>query len=274
MGVNDIKKNVVWGGGEIRTHDAFKGHNAFQERRLKPLGHPTFSLYVIIKSMKGQSGQSLVEVIIGAAIAGIFILGAGNLLSISNIGSSQNKEYQTATFLAQELAENISTYANTKWYCAPSGSCAGTRGFYNLNKGSSNKYYLINAPLEWRSGEETVSISSQDYNRYFFLENICRLSDGTIFSVQSGSCSGGSTEDTSTQKATIIIKWTMTGKNYNFTLSQYITRTRNAAIIQTDWSGGAGQSGPYADLTKYDSATGMADGGSSGIKGVIKISGF
>lgn len=220
-------------------------------------------------------GQSLIEVIIGATIAGVFILGASQLLSISNIGSYRNKEYQTATFLAQELAENISIYANAKWYCAPVGSCAATKGIYNLSKGAGNKYYLINAPLEWRSGEETVNISGLSYNRYFFAENICRSSDGAIAGVQSGAgCASGTAEDPSTQKTTIIVKWVASGQNYDLKLGQYITRTRNMAIIQTDWSGGGGQFGLYADVTKYDTATGMADGGASGVKGIIKINGF
>ncbi len=224
--------------------------------------------------MNRQSGQSLIEVIIGATIAGIFILGASNLLSISSLGNARNKERQTATFLVQELAENLSIYAESKWFCVSSGSCAATRGFYNLNKGSANKYYLIGTPLEWRSGEEAISISNISYTRHFFLENICRLSDGSIFGVQSGSCTGGSTEDQSTQKATIIVKWTMAEKNYDLKLSQYITRTRNTSIRQTDWSGGSGQSSSYIDVTKYDTATAVADGGSSGVKGAIKINGY
>ncbi len=225
--------------------------------------------------MNRQSGQSLIEVIIGVTIAGVFILGASQLLNISNISSYRNKEYQTATFLAQELAENISIYANAKWYCIASGSCAATKGIYNLNKGASNKYYLVNAPLEWRSGEETVDISGLSYNRDFFVENICRSGDGSIANVQSGSCGAGTVEDSSTQKTTIIVKWIASGQNYDLKLEQYITRTRNAAIIQTDWSGGSGQSGLYADVTKYDTATNITDGsGAGGIKGVIKIEGY
>ena len=41
-------------------------------------------------------------------VFGVFILGASNLLNINSIIGVHNKELQTAIFLAQELAENIS----------------------------------------------------------------------------------------------------------------------------------------------------------------------
>ncbi len=226
------------------------------------------------KSQFHQTGQSLIEVIIGATIAGIFILGASNLLSISNIGSYRNKEQQTATFLAQELVENVSAYADAKWYCVSVGSCAATKGIYNLNKGSTNKYFLANMPFEWMSGEETVAVSNINYIRHFFVENICRNPDGSIAGVQSGTCGGVTVEDPSTQKITVVIKWTTGGQNFNLKLEKYIARIRNAAIVQTDWSGGSGQSGLYSDVTKYDIATGAADGGATGLKGTIKINGY
>ena len=222
-----------------------------------------------------QTGQSLIEIIIGATIAGIFILGASNLLNISSQSSARNKEFQSATFLTQELLENVSLYADAKWYCVSAGSCAAVGGLYNLNKGSANKYYLTApSPFEWRSGEESLTVSDQVYLRHFYLENVCRDSSGNIIGPQSGgSCATGA-EDPSSQKLTVVVAWTKNGQNFNEKLERYLTRWRNESIGQTDWSGGSGQAGLFNNVIKYDTGADMGDGISGGVRGSLKINGY
>ena len=198
-----------------------------------------------------RTGQSLIEVIIGVTIAGIFILSAGNLINVTNTSGFKNKQLQITSFLAEELMENIASYADAKWYCAPA-SCATTRGLYNLNKGSSRRYFLTtNVPPQWQEDlmsfpdGEIVNNSGQNYNRYFYVENVCRDASGVITGVtNSFTCPFGGQEDPSTQKVTVIIPSL-------FKLERFIARVRNTAVFQTDWSGGNGQMGVFVDPIKY-----------------------
>ena len=217
-----------------------------------------------------QTAQSLIEVIIGVTIAGVFILSAGNLINVTTTSGFKNKQLQIASFLAEELMENVSVYADAKWYCAPA-SCAATRGLYNLNKGSSRRYFLTaNNPFQWQEdlvslpNGEVVNNSGQNYNRYFYVENVCRDAGGVITGVtNSSTCLAGSQEDSSTQKVTVIIPSL-------FQLERFMTRTRNAAVVQTDWSGGKGQTSFFADPIKYADDDGnitFSDAGSLKVKG-------
>lgn len=198
----------------------------------------------IAKSLFRPTGQSLIEVIVAVAVAGVLILASGGLSNLSSLSSSRNRQQQAAYALAEELLDRVAAYADAKWYCVAT-TCAATRGVYNLTKGSSRRYYLASNPLEWREdlaalpNGESVVVSGASYNRYFYLENVCRAtSDGAIVGVQSGSCPSGSAEDPSTQKTTVAVRWLVNGQVTTFSLDRYIVRTRTAAVVQTDWSGG------------------------------------
>lgn len=190
------------------------------------------------KSLLPRTGQSLIEVLIGVTVAGALILAAGRVVDITTKTSGANQKKQTAAFLAQQLLENIVTYADTQWYCAPT-TCAATRGVYNLTKGSSQRYYLVATPtLEWRDGAssgEAVVIGATTYNRYFYIENVCRDASGNFIT-----CVGSPPpEDFSTQKATVVVAWSDGGQALQTTMERYLLRTRVAAVSQTDWSGGS-----------------------------------
>lgn len=87
--------------------------------------------------------------------------------------------------------------------------------------------------------------SSNVYSRYFYAENVCRAITGSSTIVGIAPCSGSSTDDASTQQVTVNVTWTLPNGNVQVSsLTDFLTRAKNAIFDQTDWSGGAGQEGP------------------------------
>ena len=86
--------------------------------------------------------------------------------------------------------------------------------------------------------------NSQIFNRYFYVENVCRTNDsaGSISS-SSPPCSSGLADDPLTQKVTAITQWTFGAAPDQVSLSRYLSRWGNFSIRQSDWSGGSGQNG-------------------------------
>jgi prepilin-type N-terminal cleavage/methylation domain-containing protein len=105
--------------------------------------------------------------------------------------------------------------------------------------------------------------SSNLYSRYFYAENVCRAvsSSSTITGVEP--CDGSSTDDASTQRVTVNVEWTaQNGAVQTSSLTDFLTRSKNAVFDQTDWSGGSGQEGPltqpnalYASGTNIDATS-------------------
>ena len=94
------------------------------------------------------------------------------------------------------------------------------------------------------------------FDRYFYIENVCRSNDASSTITGVSSCGGGSTDDPLTQKATAVSEWVSNGKTAQFSLAAYLTRWKNFLLRQTDWSGGAGVSGPITvPDNSYDSGT-------------------
>lgn len=84
------------------------------------------------------------------------------------------------------------------------------------------------------------------YSRYFYLDDVGRDTSGAI------QASGG-TNDPSTKKFTVVYGWSG-GATSSF--STYLTRYRNNAFDQTDWSGGPGQDGPATTTNnKFSTST-------------------
>lgn len=199
-----------------------------------------------------QRGQSLIEILAGVAISAIIIGGAAGLISVTLRSDLQNKSYQVASSLNQELINNITVFSQANW-----------RNIYDLNK-SPAKYYLSTngAGFTAFSGEESIVVEGVTYSRSFSVDNVNRDSNGNIVEV--------GTDDPSTQKITITTSWEAGSQNVSFV--KYLTRSRNEVFRQTDWSGGDGQEGPitspnnrFATSTNIDFVTTM---------GAIRIQGL
>lgn len=93
------------------------------------------------------------------------------------------------------------------------------------------------------------------FTRYFYVENTCRTNDASSSISGVASCAGGSADDPSTQKVSVISQWaTLTGTN-SLSLADYVTRWRNTIFQQNDWSGGASATGTYTSPTNLFSSS-------------------
>ncbi len=73
--------------------------------------------------------------------------------------------------------------------------------------------------------------------KYFYVENVCRKTEGNYSKVVS--CEEpGSKEDPSTQKITTVAEWRVRGPLTRSEKTDYVTRWRNEAFWQSDWLGG------------------------------------
>jgi hypothetical protein len=94
------------------------------------------------------------------------------------------------------------------------------------------------------------------FNRYFYIENVCRTSDANYELAGVAPCDGGEVDDPSTQRITGVVEWSGKDEISNFSLVRYLTRWRNEVFHQTDWSGGSGQEGPVEKSSdRYASST-------------------
>lgn len=226
-----------------------------------------------------ERGQSLIEVLIAVAVGGILVGGSAALIAVILQSGTQNKYFQAASLLGQELMDEVATYAEYDWYCA---NCAAGNlvGIYNLSRGSGNPYYLTfdsvtDKRFEAMGGADSsvsININSVQYTRYFYVQNVCRGNNGVGLIVN---CSPATKEDPSTQKVTVVVSWTDTGGNTrNVRLERYLTRSRNLITRQTDWSGGAVDPpevvSATADTKKFNTATNI----DNTTPGIIKIQGF
>jgi hypothetical protein len=203
---------------------------------------------------KAEAGQTLFEVLVGITIGAIIIGGATGVISLSLRSSLQNKSYQVVASLNQELADNVTVFAEANW-----------RNIYDLSK-SPAQYYLTATSTGFvaTSGAENIVADGTAYARSFTVENVNRDANGNI--ADSG------TDDPSTQKITVTTSFNIGGEPITVSFIKYLSRHRNLIFRQTDWSGGPGEEGPltvpnnrFATSTNIDSTS---------MPGAIKIQGL
>lgn len=184
-----------------------------------------------------SNGQSLIEVIIGMAIATILI-GTASVTTVFVLRSNFDaRTVQIASFLASEYLGNIQVMAYSDWqkiYDPPAAKGAGLQFYLNA---SGTTFALV-------SGATTTTIEGKDFSRYFSIENVSRDSCGigNIATSATTSCASvgdsGIADDPSTQKIMVNVSW-QGGRSLN--KIQYLARSQNKVFIQTSWSGGANQ---------------------------------
>ena len=133
----------------------------------------------------------------------------------------------------------------------------GSHNPANFFEGSIDDARIYNRVL---SADEVEHLyNSTMFNRYFYIENVCRTNDANYELAGVAPCDGGEVDDPSTQRITGVVEWSGKDKTANFSLIRYLTRWRNEVFHQTDWSGGSGQEGPvekssdqYASSTDID----------------------
>jgi uncharacterized delta-60 repeat protein len=179
----------------------------------------------IFKKIKTKSGQSLVEVLIATAVGIIFVLGTTIIANFALKSRQDSEKNQVLASLSKELLDNVKIFADANWH-----------NIDTLATTSANHYYLNTSTSSFTavSGEQNIVISSTTYTRYFYLDDVYRDGSGQI--VESGG-----TLDPSTKKVTVV--YGIQGSTPK-SISIYVTRSKNNVFVQTDWSGGSGQTGP------------------------------
>ncbi len=196
-----------------------------------------------------QSGQSLIEILIGVAIGAILIGGAAATITLTLRSNVQNKNIQIASSLSQAILDQVSVYADADWHNidALSGIIPG------------NSYHLIpsGSAFELKDGSKSEATEGIVFSTSFQIEPVHRNQETD--SVESSSAS--TYEDPSTRKVIAITTWLEAGQTANVAVNKYITRSRNLIFQQTDWKDGFGQltfpSGGTSVNKKFDDYKGV-----------------
>lgn len=201
-----------------------------------------------------MGGQSLIEILVAMGIGVILIGGVTALISVNMKSSMESKMDQVASSLTQEAISGAKSKAEEDW-----------NAFYALAKGSANAYYIASSTNAITPGKESLVVGGYSFNRYFYVENVNRTQCGIgspTAAAATVSCNSNFplsdadiAEDPSTQKITVVVEW---AQGRSVKQDQYVSRTRNAAIRQTDWSGGGGDDSVLiAPNNKYAAASGV-----------------
>jgi len=173
-------------------------------------------------------GQSLIELLVGIALGGLFIIGSATIIAPSLKSNTQVTQIQEKTELGSELMSDVRSWAVGDW-----------NGVLTAATGSANEYYLVttSSPFTVATGSEAVSLGSSSYARFFYLSDMYRDTGGNATT-----SAAGTYYDPSTKQVTVVVS----GPNVSVptsTYTLYITRNASNITSQNDWSGGGGVTG-------------------------------
>lgn len=189
-----------------------------------------------------RKGQSLVEVFVALGVGILVLGGVSSAFVVITRNNDMTTKNRNATITNDALLDSSRSFAEGNWVT-----------FYSLNKGSANRYKLINSGGSWaaQAGAESVVIGNTTYTRSFYVENVSRDNSDNIEAIY-----GSNGDDPSTQKITVETSFPIMGSTRTISYSFYVTRTDNFVLRQTDWSGGSGQEGPLTVINnKFSSGT-------------------
>ncbi len=199
-----------------------------------------------------QEGFSLFEVLVAISVFAVVGVAVTQMISVSLDANKLSGRKSVGVALAQETMEAVNAIILEKW-----------NNLYLKNKGSANKYYPANTAgscgtVTWClvSGTQSLALNDLTYKRDIYIENVSRNGSGDIVN-------SGGTDDPSTQKIIVTVSWEDSAGNQlgSVSMSNYITRSRNAAASQTDWGGAAtpttGENGTFG--TNYASKESTVD---------------
>lgn len=205
-----------------------------------------------------KNGQSLIELILAIALGVIFIGVAAMVIAPILKINTETNEAKVGGAWARELLENARTWTENDWH-----------NLDGLSRGAPNYFYLSTSTTDFASssGVESLIIGTTTYNRYFYIEDVCR-DGGDVYSIKE-SCGGFDPIDPSVIK--IILRYSWSPEYATKTFSTLVTRFRNKVTAQTDWSLGPDVNGTTTITTGF--ATSSAIDATS-TPGSIKIEGI
>jgi type II secretory pathway pseudopilin PulG len=177
-----------------------------------------------------RNGQSLIEVLVGTALAAIFIVGAAVLIAPALNINKSTTQIQNQTELAGELMGNVRAWANGNW-----------NTMLSIATGTTNSYYLntSSSPFSAASGTESVAVSGVVFTRYFYVTDVYRDTNGNVTSTVSANF-----YDPSTKQVNVAIGLASSTSPSIYVF--YVTRNVNNAFGQSSWSGTSGQTNPVS----------------------------
>lgn len=192
-----------------------------------------------------RNGQSLMEVLVALGV-GILVIGGvtGSFVVIARNNDLSSK-MRNATISNDALIDSSRSFADGNW-----------TALYALNKGTVNRYKLLNTAGLWvaNAGAQTVTIGNTTYSKSFYVNNVSRDGSGNIETVYNAV-----NDDPSTQKITVETSFPLSGSTKTITSAFYVTRTQDFVLDQTDWSGGSGQAGPITRINNRFASSANVD---------------
>lgn len=171
-----------------------------------------------IRAKKRVHGQSLIELLLAIAFAGIVLPALLTVFLTSREGKAQQGQRIDATLLFTEAQEALRSIRERGW------SFIATNGTYHPVL-SGNAWSLIN-------GTETVS----GFTRSIVISDVFRNSAGAIVST-------GGTLDYSTKRVVITVSWTQplsSSVSTTLYLTRYLGNNGRTQTTQSDFSAGSG----------------------------------
>lgn len=184
--------------------------------------------------MNFNKGQSILGVILAMAIFALMASAIAGT-SVGNLNSlNKGGEQSRAESLAQEAVEAIRGIKENAWNDLYSSSTISFAGY------------------EW-SFDSTNVQTIGDYTRTVTFSDVCRDAQNVIVA-----CPGDST-DLQSKKVNVSVSWEIRpGVTNSVNKEFYLTNWDSREWIQSDWSGGPGQS-VLSDASSYDSDDGGVD---------------
>lgn len=188
-------------------------------------------------------GQGILEVIIAMAIFAIISVAMVTLVLGSTNALIQGGEQTEAEALAREAIEAVRSVRDGAW-----------------NEIEYTQVEVIESSGQWEIVDD-VGGDGQDigkFNRTINIEDVCRDALDEIVA-----CPGNYT-DPHTKKIATDVTWTTASGKTNMVMQiSYFTNWDSKDWIQTDWSGGSGQT-VWANADEYDSDDGNVEVGTAG----------
>jgi type II secretory pathway component PulJ len=181
-----------------------------------------------------RRGQSLLEVIVGLSI-GAILIGAGAFAVSSMLQANFTlQKSQSASALNQELMDQVRAFAGADW-----------QNLAALSKSSTTPRFLVatGSILVVSNGTEDLTSNNNAFTRFFTVEDACREVGAQGALTGTVPCAGGSVTDPSAQYVAVYTRWQSAGNTGEVKSSEYLTRWNNVVFHQSDWSGGAGETG-------------------------------
>lgn len=158
-------------------------------------------------SLRGNSGISIIEILVAITIIIIALVSLFNLNSLSLKASTLVKQTTRANFIAQEVMEAVRNFRDgTSW---------SINGLGVLTPGASyHPEKSIDNPPKWQIilGEGKAG----GFTRKVVFNDVFRDSNDNIVET-------GGTLDLETKKAAVIVSWQDGGRNHQIELVTYLT---------------------------------------------------